>query len=384
MKKGFTVVEMLGVFILLALIALIAVPTVNKLKDQYEEDTFKESVKGILTAAESFHAENEYENFPDEGLLISDERLNIKNQSQYEDGYITYNHDIGRFEVRLLTNGNFCARGSKDNLKITKGNCETDYSCFTANSGVITDYNYDDEKCTKDVKIPEILAGSEVVAIGENAFSFDDNSVFCSSNGFVTKTEHDINYVPAASEVCISKNAFNDLIDEKAVEYVILPKKVNRIGKNAFSGTNLKMLDLSKLESFTTIEDSAFFGANNFLKIIINKNITSIGNYAFYKTKLYDFDFSKLKNLSTIGKYSFSETNLTKIDLSKSTNLTKIDNNAFYKLNNRNIKLYLGNKTSLNTLGVGSFCETHYEIKSPVNMNSSISDSTLTNACLNY
>ena len=37
MKKGFTLVEMLAVFILLALIALIAVPAINKLREQYEE-----------------------------------------------------------------------------------------------------------------------------------------------------------------------------------------------------------------------------------------------------------------------------------------------------------------------------------------------------------
>ena len=93
MKKGFTLVEILGVFILLGVIALIAIPSILKMSEEYEYDAFVESAKGILRAAESFHAENDYENFPVGGLKIDDNRLNIKNKEQFEDGLVIYDEN---------------------------------------------------------------------------------------------------------------------------------------------------------------------------------------------------------------------------------------------------------------------------------------------------
>ena len=130
MKKGFTLAEMLGVFVLLSIITLIAVPAILKMSNEYEYDTFVESAKGVLTATETFYAENEYENFPVGGIKIDDIRLNLKNKDQFESGIIFYDESTQKFELQLVSNGTYCASGSKDNLQITEGNCETDASCF--------------------------------------------------------------------------------------------------------------------------------------------------------------------------------------------------------------------------------------------------------------
>lgn len=58
MKKGFTLAEMLGVIIILALIALIVFPTVASLIKQSKEDTYKEQVDYILNASNNWITAN--------------------------------------------------------------------------------------------------------------------------------------------------------------------------------------------------------------------------------------------------------------------------------------------------------------------------------------
>lgn len=385
MKKGFTLVEMLAVFILLALIALIAVPTINKLREQYEEDTFIESIKGILQAAEAFHAENDYENYPKEGLLISDPRLNIKNANQFLHGYVIYNDQLGKFEVRLLTNGNFCARGSKDDLEITEGDCETNSECFVIEGSEIVKYDYSNSSCPADVKIPRILNGNIITSIGASAFEYPEEDLMCSTDNFESTNLKDASYTPAANEICIGKNAYYGYTEDNSLHFIVLPEKLRYIKSKAFSGTNLKMLDLSATPEFERFDNYALLGVKKFKKVNMAtaSMITSIGDFAFYKTALYDFNFRRLGYLTSIGKYAFSQTDLSTIELS-STRLKEIKDYAFYKMNKNNLKLTLGNKQQLTYLGLGSFCDTQYKVLGITRMSTNITDAHLSSACLIY
>ena len=56
-KKGFTLVELLAVLVLLALIAIIIVPNALRTTSKTEKKAFVESVKGIIRGVSEYYAE---------------------------------------------------------------------------------------------------------------------------------------------------------------------------------------------------------------------------------------------------------------------------------------------------------------------------------------
>ncbi len=386
MKKGFTLVEMLGVFILLGVIALIAVPAILKMSEEYEYDTFVESVKGILTAAETFHAENDYENFPAGGLKIDDNRLNIKNKEQFEDGLVVYDEDTQKFELQLITNGTFCANGSKDNLKITKGNCDTDLSCFEFQDNTILKYNFDKEECPNVIKIPEKINGKQVKTIGKYAFVEIEEEKYCSSNNFASKTLKSYDYQESSSEVCLLKSLVDENYYDSKLETIIFPSTLEVIEKNAFIGSNIKSLDFKKAVNLYEIGNAAFMGTMNLKEVIFPQtepHVQKIGNYAFNNSSLEKINLNSLYRLTNIGDNAFSNTFLTDINLSGVSQLKYIGPYAFYKIQSNSVNLVLGSKLLLNTLGVNAFCETNYNLLGDYEINNSIPVDSLTSACIN-
>ena len=57
-KKGFTLVELLGVITVLAIIGVITMPIVNKTIKDSKEKSYKAQIKEIEKAAEDYTAEN--------------------------------------------------------------------------------------------------------------------------------------------------------------------------------------------------------------------------------------------------------------------------------------------------------------------------------------
>ena len=51
-NKGFTLIELLAVILILGIIALIAIPTVNKIVDEAKRGAFESSANNILKAGE--------------------------------------------------------------------------------------------------------------------------------------------------------------------------------------------------------------------------------------------------------------------------------------------------------------------------------------------
>ncbi len=114
---------------------------------------------------------------------------------------------------------------------------------------------------------------------------------------------------------------------------VIIPEdisnaKIIAIGLGAFKGKNIESVEIPK--GVKTISDEAFSGCVSLKSLyFVEKNITYIGNKAFYQTALEQIGFNKLTN---IGEYAFSDCdNLKKVLI---TNNPTIKNNAFSDCDN--------------------------------------------------
>lgn len=125
-RKGFTLVELIAVIVVVAVIALIAVPLVMNQMENTKKEAYKTSVQSVFDALSTYLAHNtEIDDIPSAGILIpGDEiytQLDLKN-ADFISGKI-YRDENGVMMVESLSNGTYCASGSKNELRVTKGDC---------------------------------------------------------------------------------------------------------------------------------------------------------------------------------------------------------------------------------------------------------------------
>ncbi len=58
-KKGFTLIELIRVIILLGVIGVITVPVVKKIINNTKKESFKDSVYGIVEAVDLYYSEQD-------------------------------------------------------------------------------------------------------------------------------------------------------------------------------------------------------------------------------------------------------------------------------------------------------------------------------------
>lgn len=126
-RKGFTLVELMAVIIVLGIIAVIAVPIVLKEVDVSKKEAYEASVKGLFDATNSFIAANDVMgDFTSDGIVFPNDKmigkLGLKN-AKFISGRIYMNEDAV-LHVEYLSDGTFCANGTKSKLNIVSGSCD--------------------------------------------------------------------------------------------------------------------------------------------------------------------------------------------------------------------------------------------------------------------
>ena len=119
-SKGFTLIELMTTIVVLSIVMVIAYSVIKNNIDASRKETFKVSIKNVMDAAKEYVVTNFSENdFPNGGISVTD--LELKN-NKITSGIIMKNEeDI--IEVVNMSDGNYCANGSKNNLDIKSGSC---------------------------------------------------------------------------------------------------------------------------------------------------------------------------------------------------------------------------------------------------------------------
>ena len=138
MKKGFTLVELLAVIVILAVISLITIPLIMGVIEESKVGAFKDSISLTFSAAELYEARVEV--ISSTGINVVD--LDMKNNN-FKYGKIIKNAS-GDLEAVNVSDGNYCANGVLTNITVYDGECDPDVpSCtYTVTSGTLGLNNY--------------------------------------------------------------------------------------------------------------------------------------------------------------------------------------------------------------------------------------------------
>lgn len=121
LNKGFTLVEMIVVILLIGIISLIAVPLYSNIINDSEINAYKASMFTIINELEKYVISNPKVNFLEERDITSIQ-LNIEEGDKLISG--KFYKDNSLIVLINVTDGKLCANGNKNNLQVKKGNCQ--------------------------------------------------------------------------------------------------------------------------------------------------------------------------------------------------------------------------------------------------------------------
>ena len=280
----------------------------------------------------------------------------------YKKCTITFDEE-GKAKVNILCKNKFEGYECTGNSANVTCNMVTDEKYFTyveVEGGIeITDYN---EEGGKDVVIPSMIEGSNVISIGTRAFYnnqltsviIPNSVVSIGSDAFYSNKLTSV--IIPSSVTTIGWGAFRNnqltsviisegvktissiaFMDNK-ITSVIIPNSVIKIEGGAFNNNQLSDNDafIYKRNSDGSIDNTTIvsYGGKNKSPIIPN-TVTTIGVNAFYSNKLTSVIIPS--SVTSIEHNAFYSNKLTSVTIPSS--VTSIGKNAFYKSSSSNSNL---------------------------------------------
>lgn len=413
-NKGFTLIELIAVIILVGLIVLIITPKITKVLKTQKINIFKDSVEGIVKSVKEDAINNASFNstttsnyrayiFDGNGLYLTvagnqaaDADIKISGSIDKGQGTVVVTKDS---EIVLAVyNDKFCAKKNADDATITvedySGSCVNDEidipeatSCFTYqtnpdNSLTITGYDYDNTACSKNLVIPNRINGKLVSKLASFAFLDAEVKIV----GYSEKDEFGkihyyteyINNLPDGKEVLqlatanttviSGKRCFTDTNENNSVPVDINYVHTSGDGYYGCSfempeGPNTGMINNYKFTSIDFSHATAItkipFGLIPFSSIEsvnIGDYITEIGAMAF--TKNYIKSMIIPKNIISINNFAFQANQIDNVDFTDAQNLKSIKTGAFCENSIKSVNIHdLSNLESIDGGFWGSFEE---------------------------
>lgn len=377
-KKGFTLMELLAVTIVLGIIVLIAVPSISKILDKGKKDILFTTANNLVETTKQYY----YNKILDDNELSSSISLSVTDSANMslldfkgklpENGYILI--DASGNIGLAVTQGNYCAKKElwSNQVVVSSGvNCEiTDFeqmeeinnSCFILNSNkdTITGYKITDSNCPKDIIIPAEIGGRKIVAIGDGAFAGDGQLVGKFANSMQSSPYVDIienssiyTYGPLDlfvinADIVTTKRCYY----KNSSSYDVMPIGYKITKSDPYSGCNVgdNLID-NNPESVM---------ADFYAPVNISNNFTLVKNSDNLKNSV-----SLLKNDSPASNITVQQIadiedplvesyGITSVNFNLATNLTSIGVGAF--LNNKLTSLtFTASNMNITNLGAGAF-----------------------------
>jgi len=118
MKKGYTLVELLAVIVIISLIGIITVPIATSYIEKSRVESYRISVENVIEVAKEYVAkEEENHDFPETGISVK--KIEEKIDGKIISGRVKRNEE-GVIVAENIYNGSYCASGSKNSLVVTK------------------------------------------------------------------------------------------------------------------------------------------------------------------------------------------------------------------------------------------------------------------------
>ena len=121
MKKGFTLLEILVIVVVLCIIFLFSIPVVRLIISNSRFGSFENSVYNAIDAVDVYIVNHEWAAIPKEGLEISVLDESILRNNNFDDGVFV--REDKQVRMLYIKQGDYCAKGTKEKLVTTNKGC---------------------------------------------------------------------------------------------------------------------------------------------------------------------------------------------------------------------------------------------------------------------
>ena len=278
-KKGFTLVELLAVIVILAIILIIAMPKISEVIKKTKLSSLESTAKMIINSAEKKYTENQV---LEQGTNISCNDVAKLNDTDYGKCKITFD-DKGNATVTI--NGkkggkfdNLSCTGTKENINCSESEAKVYRKCTTSDTLV------------KNLKFID----------GQYTYTYNG------STGWSVQLTDSNSADPVTTELCSTIND-KPIVDMTAM---FMSSKATSIDLSSFDTSNV--VDMSGMFSYTSGVNSLDLSGFDTSNVTVMR---SMFNTCYAKTIIFgdNFDTSNVTDMSSM----FDGSTATSLDVSK-------------------------------------------------------------------
>ena len=308
-NKGFSLVELLAVIVIIGILAMVSVPAVNSIIFNSRADTYANTAESFIESARRFVADGTFKvkqydttYYIDANNLVDDE-LGSSPFAPWNQAYVavtrdpdnTYrfywvSSDKSGWRIDLTEEGKI-SKGS-----VYQGDTEINYREPIGSRDKIIVYNKDGQR------VEEMPFYEMTIEEARECYSFKELS---STEIMLTYYNKDCGLdvvipgkVGGKKVTSINSYTFNSM----GITSVFIPDSVKTIGSRAFAYNNLKSVRIPK--SVTQISDEAFL-SNKINYLVIDEGITSLGARSFRHNQLTQMVIPN--SVTTIGSCAYCD-----------------------------------------------------------------------------